>query len=708
MDTASLSIRISQDGADSTAQALSRVTKAGGEAEKGFGDLAKEMVGYTTAANLIVEAGRRAIDLFKDQTKEAIVGAASMERYRVTWGVLTGDMSRGADVLEKIKALSIDKALNFEALNQSATTMRNLGIASNDLVPTLSKLSDLAMGDSSKLEGLTMAYTRSMETGSISSRELLTLVRDGIPIYTMLGHAMGVSADQVKKLSNDGKIGFEDLKNAIDKATTAGGQFGGMGDRLAETTMGKWTQATAKWKEQLEDIGKTTLPAINTILDTVNKRLSDASAGSNIQAVLQGKGGDLSKAYTDVRGADKLAFNDRWAMLGPAAAVRGGASHDEIENIDQLMREQMRQRNNGKSSITGNMGDIGESGTDAIKNWYQGMWNPGDGSGDIKGTHNSLPSIGYLAPSSEHMLAPGAYDPPIAQGIAGPSSLTRSQILGGEGDAFSAKTVRSVQDIVDKIIKGQDAAKKFNDQLKLMGTALGEAGKSAYIDSFKALGESLASGANGADSMGKAIENIGVQLLNEMPEMLLSAGLQACIAGNWYLGLALIAASGLVALGAGAADYATSNQSNGISSAADLAALTAYYQSAEAFNQQGAAKAALHGYADGTSFADGAWHPIGERGMELMRVPRGAQIIPHHLIGQGFADGLNVPGGMSVIVNNNATGYAATTKESVDSSGGKVLTVTVEKIIANALYNGHMDSPMKFRYGASYVGKKTT
>lgn len=42
-----------------------------------------------------------------------------------------------------------------------------------------------------------------------------------------------------------------------------------------------------------------------------------------------------------------------------------------------------------------------------------------------------------------------------------------------------------------------------------------------------------------------------------------------------------------------------------------------------------AAGGAYQGYADGTSFASGGWSWVGERGKELMYVPRGAQIVPH-------------------------------------------------------------------------------
>ena len=137
-----------------------------------------------------------------------------------------------------------------------------------------------------------------------------------------------------------------------------------------------------------------------------------------------------------------------------------------------------------------------------------------------------------------------------------------------------------------------------------------------------------------------------------------------------------------------------------------MSALTQYYQAAEQFNAQGAAKGSLHGYAGGTNYAMGGWAMVGERGPELMRVPSGSQIVPNHLIG-GYANGLNIPGGTTVNIINNA-GASVSSEEGMDANGAKMIVVTIEKAVASAIAKGKMDGPMRSRYGARYVGRSTT
>lgn len=67
----------------------------------------------------------------------------------------------------------------------------------------------------------------------------------------------------------------------------------------------------------------------------------------------------------------------------------------------------------------------------------------------------------------------------------------------------------------------------------------------------------------------------------------------------------------------------------------------------------------LPGFASGTSFAPGGWAMVGERGPELVNLPRGASVYPN---GKG-------PGGQSVIQNINVP--SGTTKKTASYLAAK-------------------------------------
>jgi hypothetical protein len=76
----------------------------------------------------------------------------------------------------------------------------------------------------------------------------------------------------------------------------------------------------------------------------------------------------------------------------------------------------------------------------------------------------------------------------------------------------------------------------------------------------------------------------------------------------------------------------------------------------------------LFGFAGGTDSAPGGWSMVGEKGPEIMHVPRGAQIIPNHKISK-YADGTPgygsrmVSGGRSMTVTVNAHAHGVNNPE---------------------------------------------
>ena len=257
---------------------------------------------------------------------------------------------------------------------------------------------------------------------------------------------------------------------------------------------------------------------------------------------------------------------------------------------------------------------------------------------------------------------------------------------------------------------------KAIDQLK---TSITGVASTALTSTFDAIGKSLAAGASGASTFEDSMKSIVAQAASAAGQLMMTAGLKLMLGPEWPLGLALFLAGGGMEIVGGYMSYSSSSRSNGTSTSAEaqLAALTAYYQQAEQFNSQSASKGALHGYAQGgvpgglSAYRNGIYDSpqffrfasggvFGEAGAEA--------IMPLTRTPSGDLGVKSAGGGMTVNVINNASGYEAKTEESTDASGAKVLTVTIEKIMANALVKGKMDGAMKQRYGAGYVGRSTT
>jgi hypothetical protein len=103
---------------------------------------------------------------------------------------------------------------------------------------------------------------------------------------------------------------------------------------------------------------------------------------------------------------------------------------------------------------------------------------------------------------------------------------------------------------VDQVIAIQNQIEAY----QLLGNVLqqlGELGLSSLIDMAHELGQAFQDGAVSGDEMSAALGNVIRNIVNALPQLLLYAGVQLMTVGNWPLGLAFIAASGLASFVSG-------------------------------------------------------------------------------------------------------------------------------------------------------------
>lgn len=233
-----------------------------------------------------------------------------------------------------------------------------------------------------------------------------------------------------------------------------------------------------------------------------------------------------------------------------------------------------------------------------------------------------------------------------------------------------------------------EAAQKASDTIKDLTVSLAGIGKGAALDTFEAIGAAIASGADGAKTFEEAMMDIGASILQQLPMLLLNAGLQLVAVGAWPAGLALIAASGLVAIGAGAVSYAQSQASSGVTANA----LGGVYGSPS-----------LSAYSNGVynspqmfAFAKGAG-VFAEAGAEaIMPLERDAS-------GRLGVSASGSGASVEVIINNMAPGTQVTQEERTGPDGTRQVVATVKSIVKSMGRDGELDGVMG-RYGLSPQG----
>ncbi len=247
-----------------------------------------------------------------------------------------------------------------------------------------------------------------------------------------------------------------------------------------------------------------------------------------------------------------------------------------------------------------------------------------------------------------------------------------------EADA-AAKAQASAEAAARAAAQAEAAAKAQAEIFKNLADGIGKLGKDASLEVFEAIGAALAAGESGAQTFEQAMADVGLTILQQLPLLLLNAGLQL-VGINPVAGLALIAASGLVAIGAGAVSYAQSQQgsvtANALGGAYSSPSLSAY--SGGVYNSP-------HVFA----FAKGAG-VFGEAGPEA--------IMPLERDSSGRL-GVSASGAsVSVIINNMAPGTTVEQEERTSSDGSRQVVATIKSVVKSMGPSGEFDGIMG-RYG---------
>lgn len=284
------------------------------------------------------------------------------------------------------------------------------------------------------------------------------------------------------------------------------------------------------------------------------------------------------------------------------------------------------------------------------------------------------------------------------------AGATEQQIEQAKEYLKTISEYKEVGDIYDLIsVKIKDAllntgkfSEKSAETLSSLASSLAQVSVTATVNGMKELGKALGEGDNAAESMEQALASMAQEILNQLPLLMMQAGLQLIAQGQWPLGLGLIAGGLIDGVVAGYVQGKTSstkaNALGGVYGAEDYAA----FAKGGTFTNQIVSSPTYFRFAKGSGFGTGL---MGEAGPEaIMPLTRGAD----------GALGIRADGmGGGVEVNIPVTVYSdepVEVHDTEDDSGQRKIEILVGSMINQHIAGGMADRAMKSRYGLKVQG----
>ena len=199
------------------------------------------------------------------------------ESTATSFNVLVGDQKKAAGMLDELNKYADDTIWDRMGTQNAAKTMLGFGVATENVVGDLKMLGNMAMGDKNKLQQLALVFGQVSSAGKLQGQDLLQLINAGYNPLSDISEITGKSVAELKDEMSKGNISFELVRQAMIRATSEGGRFAGMTDKLAQTSAGAFEQMKGKALQTMLELYNGIQPLLVPMFNTISSALSGLS-----------------------------------------------------------------------------------------------------------------------------------------------------------------------------------------------------------------------------------------------------------------------------------------------------------------------------------------------------------------------------------------------------------------------------------------------
>ena len=160
--------------------------------------------------------------------RESSEAASNMQQLNTVFGVLLQSQSKGSALLEEVTQFAAATPMKVPELANATRVLLAYGESSTTVMSTLRRLGDIAAGTGQRIDEIATLIGKARQAGRLYGDDLNRLNDRGIPLTATLAKNFGITSMEIRKLVEQGRVGFSALEDAINEVTNEGGLFYGM------------------------------------------------------------------------------------------------------------------------------------------------------------------------------------------------------------------------------------------------------------------------------------------------------------------------------------------------------------------------------------------------------------------------------------------------------------------------------------------------
>ena len=160
--------------------------------------------------------------------------SAGIEAMSAGFAVLVGAAAQAGDALREVWERSRPAASGLEAVRAAAQPLVSVLGNSKSIEEWTRRFADISVGSGVAADALARVFARVQTLGRADVGSLDGLARQGLPVYEELGAVMRVTAEDARRLVEEGNVGATRYSAAMRRMTMEGGRYHEASAKLEE------------------------------------------------------------------------------------------------------------------------------------------------------------------------------------------------------------------------------------------------------------------------------------------------------------------------------------------------------------------------------------------------------------------------------------------------------------------------------------------
>ena len=148
-----------------------------------------------------------------------------LEQQRLSIGAILQDTAQANHLFSQIKDLAIKSPFGVQQLDAMSKQLSAYGFQYSELYEWTKRLADISAATGTSVDRLALALGHVRSEGALSGYTLRQFSMGNIPLLQKLSENLGKTKQEIRKMTRNKEIGYEDVLNVLKQLTDEGGMF---------------------------------------------------------------------------------------------------------------------------------------------------------------------------------------------------------------------------------------------------------------------------------------------------------------------------------------------------------------------------------------------------------------------------------------------------------------------------------------------------